>query len=95
MSRPKTCPCCGQVIPSDLALSRIQRRLYEALCRGPRTADELRDAAWSDDSEGGPAGWKTIYVHVYLLNRKLAPHGMAARRRWRAPYEPYHLVSLA
>ena len=92
--RPKTCPCCGQIIPPDLALSRIQQRLYDALRRGPRTADELRAVAWFDDPDGGPAHWKTIYGHVYLLNQKLKVKGVVARRTWRAPFEPYRLVAL-
>jgi hypothetical protein len=77
-----------------LNLSPIQTRLYDALRNRPRTADELRDIAWSDDPDGGAVSWKCIYRHIFVLNQKLKAHGMVARRTWRAPFQPYRLVQL-
>ncbi len=91
----KTCLCCGQIIPPAIVLPPIRQRIYDAVRRRPRTADELRSIAWRDDPDCGPATWKTIYAHVYLLNRSLRQHGLAVRRPWRVAHEPYRLVPFA
>jgi hypothetical protein len=51
----KTCPCCGQIIAPTIVLPPIRQRIYDAVKRRPRTADELRDIAWRDDPNGGPS----------------------------------------
>ena len=87
----KTCPCCGQVIPRDIALPPIKQRIYDALKERPRTSDELRDIARSYYSDREFVTWKLLYSHIYQLNKLLHPHGMRVRQPWR--FEPYRLVA--
>jgi len=83
----KRCATCGQIIPPDLALGPVKQTIYNALCKAPRTAEELRELVWGNRD----IGWKTIHAHMWGLRRALRPHGLAIRNRWRGAY---HLVSL-
>jgi hypothetical protein len=74
------CPHCGQVVPPDLALPRILERLYAAVRERPRTSSELHDIVWFDDPNGGPE-WRTLHVHIWRLNRRLAKNGVTVRSR--------------
>lgn len=77
----KTCPTCGQVVvPEDLRLPPIKRRILEAVqCRPGIGAEELRAAVWADDPNGGPECRHNLYVHIHQLNRLLAPFGVVVR----------------
>ena len=77
----KTCPSCGQTIaPTGLRLPPIKSRIYEAVQRRPGiSADELRAIVWANDCNGGAENLKTIHVHVYQLNKLLAPLGIMVR----------------
>ena len=64
----------------DPRLPRVKRRILNAVRRCPGIdAERLRGVVWADDLDGGPENLKTIHVHVYQLNRLLAPHGIIVR----------------
>lgn len=73
------CPCCGQVLPPDLALVGHQATIYRALRRGALTTDEIVEAMYRG-TRGPPKTAVTVFhVMVAALNRKLAPFGVAVR----------------
>ena len=85
----KLCPCCGQIIPPDIALSgAIKQRIYNELKRAPRTPDELTEMIWGSS---WPIDPHAIYVHVWQLKRQLKRHGLTVRCEWRGAY---HLEAL-
>ena len=70
------CPHCLQPIaPTGLHLPPIKQKILDAVSRRPMTAEQLRMVVW-DDPSGGPDDPKVIHVHVWQLNRLLAPHGI-------------------
>jgi hypothetical protein len=75
------CPHCQQpVLPTDLPhLPPIKRRILDAVRRRPQTAEELRAIVWADDPDGGPEDRKVLHVHIWQLNRLLAPYGIVVR----------------
>jgi hypothetical protein len=90
----RLCECCGQPIvqEDDIVLTAMQRRIVKLLKRrGSATGDELRDALWGDDPNGGPDSLSNLYVHIFHLNRRLKPHGLRVRgSRWIG----YHIIAL-
>jgi hypothetical protein len=77
----QVCSTCGQVIvPAGLQLPPIKKRILEMVQRRPRIpAAALRELVWADDPNGGPENFKTIHVHIFQLNKLLAPFGLAVR----------------
>lgn len=94
MSKPPTCPCCGQIVPPrfDKPLSRIQWRIFNAVKQQPLTADRLRRIVWQDDPEGGPLYQGTIYAHIYAMNKRLREYGVKIKQAQR--FGEYYLVPL-
>src|SRR3954467_4792875 len=80
-ARIECCPSCGRPMPrNDLALPPIKRRIYDIVNRHHGiSAERLRELVWSDDPAGGPEDRKVLHVHVWQLNRLLAPHGVEVR----------------
>ena len=78
---PNTCPTCGQALPpAGLALPKTKRRILDAVQRRPGIdAEALRAIVWGDDPNGGPESAKCLHAHVWQLNEKLAPLGLAVR----------------
>jgi hypothetical protein len=82
-----------------VALTKTERRIYRALQERPRSADELRDAAWWDHPQGRPECEKTIYVHISNLRKRLNRYGLTVERggaddwtlRYRIKYFPGNL----
>jgi hypothetical protein len=76
----KTCPKCGQpLVPSDLILPPIKARIFELVRQRPGIdAETLRTLIWSN-RDGGPDNRTLLHVHVFQLNRRLVPHGLAVR----------------
>jgi hypothetical protein len=77
-SPAKICPRCGQpIIPSDLVLPRVKRRIFELIRRRPGiNADTVAALTWAEDPNGG-RDRKTVHVHIHQLNRwHLAQHGL-------------------
>jgi hypothetical protein len=79
--RPKNCPHCGQIlVPDDLALPPVKRRILDAVQRRPGiAAEDLRALVWAEDPNGGPENRKVLHVHIYQLNKRLAPLGFVVR----------------
>jgi hypothetical protein len=77
----KTCPTCGQVIaPKGLHLPPTKERILEAVQHRPGiTAEQLRSVVWGHDPNGGPECPHTLYVHIFQLNKLLAPLGFIVR----------------
>ena len=74
------CPHCGQPTIPPMTLPPTKRRILDAVRRRPGIdSEELRACVWADDPDGGPETWSCLYVHIWQLNRLLAPHGIAVR----------------
>jgi len=75
------CPCCGQrLIPQDLVLPPIKRRIFDAVRRHPGIdAEALRGQVWATNPNGGPENPKVIHVHIHQLNRLLQPQRIRVR----------------
>src|SRR5262249_50763182 len=80
-SQAYVCPRCKQpVLVTGLALSPIQKRIFEIVQKHPGiTPEELRGLVWAHDPNGGPENRHTIFVHISRLNRALAPLGLMVR----------------
>ena len=80
------CPGCGRhlVVDVDESLTPTQRRILDVLKRrGSASADELRDALFSDDPDGGPDNTSTLHAHIWHLNQRLKSRGLRVRAsRW-------------
>lgn len=83
------CPCCGQavdkpslaVISALAGLSRFEHRVLEAIwnARGePLTPNQIADAVWHDDIDGGPEDAPmNVRILVHRLRKKLEPAGIS------------------
>jgi hypothetical protein len=68
------------MVPTGLHLPPIKQRIFNAVQRRPGiSAENLRAAVWAADPNGGPECRHSIYVHIFQLNRLLAPLGIAVR----------------
>lgn len=87
----RCCPTCGApTISAELVLPPIKKRVLDAVRRRPGiTAEQLRGIVWAHDPAGGPENFKTIHVHIWQLNQRLAPLGVAVR----GGSNGYHLIS--
>jgi hypothetical protein len=76
---PMTCQACGRPLASDVrGLSPIQRAILDTVTRrGEISARDLADIVWADDPGGGPLSG--VKQHIFYLNRKLRPYGLAVR----------------
>jgi hypothetical protein len=79
--RPCICSTCRQpILPDGLRLSPIQSRIVSAVQRHREiSAETLRAIVWADDPNGGPEDPKVLHVHIWHLNQRLAPYGIAVR----------------
>jgi hypothetical protein len=80
LMRIECCPTCGQPkLTGDLLLPPVKRRIVEIVRRRPGiSAEELRTLVWSGP-DGGPENPKCLHVHVFQLNKMLAPLGLVVR----------------
>lgn len=91
-AQPPRCPTCGQVVlAKGMTLTRTQSRILGIIKRrGTATSEELCDALWASTVNGANNA-STLHVHVWHLNQRLKPHGVAVRAsRWAG----YRLVDL-
>ena len=90
----KTCPACNQpIIPDDIPLSPIKARILRTVRARPGISGEaLRTVVWANDPDGGPENRKCLHVHIWQLNRVLAPRGIAVRG---SPWTGYRVQPLA
>jgi hypothetical protein len=76
------CESCGQPViqPTELPpLTKIQQRIFDLVRRYPGLSTErLRALVW-DGPDGGPESRQAIFVHLSLLNSRLAPLKIAIR----------------
>jgi hypothetical protein len=81
VTRCEICSYCGQpLIPTDLGLPPIKRRILDAVQRCPGIgAEDLRAVVWADDPNGGPESRKVLHVHIHQLNQRLASLGVVVR----------------
>lgn len=74
----KICPTCNQpIVPNDLVLPRVKRKIFEAIKHRPGIdAETLRAVVWNG-ADGGPENRATLHSHISQLNRKwLTPRGL-------------------
>jgi len=58
----------------------MKQRILEAVQRRPGiSAEQLREIVWGHDPAGGPENPKVLHVHIWQLNRLLAPLGIVVR----------------
>jgi hypothetical protein len=84
----KICSTCGQpIVPAELPLPPLKRRLFDAVRRRPGIdAESLRVQVWANDPTGGPENPKVLHVHVHQLNQLLAARGLEVRGSHSAGY---------
>ena len=92
------CPCCGQFIPPKVGAldnMRVKKRIYEFIARNPQgvSRDEIMDAAYADDPDGGPESVNVISVHVLRINKILEHEGVRIQST-RGPHATYRLARL-
>ena len=74
------------------SLTPTQRRILDVLKRrGSASAEELRDALWSDDPDGGPDNPSTLHAHVWHLNQRLKSRGLLVRA---SRYSGYRVIEI-
>ena len=82
-AQPIICEACGQpvLVRSELPpLTPIQQAIFDIVRKHPGvSAEQLRGLVWQHDPNGGPECRHTIFVHVSLLNKRLAPLGVTIR----------------
>jgi len=72
-----TCPCCGtRLIPQELALPPIKKRILDAVRQNPGiNADALRGLVWAADPNGGPEDcWGSASTNIPRLFKAEATH---------------------
>lgn len=74
----------------DVKLSPIERQIYEAVAKRPRTTSELMELIWWMHPQDAPQR-NNIKAHVWRLNQKLRGERIASRRGTRQE-EPYRLI---
>jgi len=90
----RCCPTCGApIVSAELTLPPIKKCILDAVRRRPGiTAEQLRGIVWARDPNGGPECRHALYVHIYSLNKLLAPLG--AVRAPRPCTGGYRLVAI-
>lgn len=100
----RICPCCLQGVQGKTALdyaleeaSPVMRRVIEAVLRRPgMSGNELCDAVYRDDPNGGPEhGIETLRVTIWRENKKLAVHGLRIGTANRGARSGYFLRRVA
>jgi hypothetical protein len=91
----KFCPTCQRAIVPDTAPMRpLARRILTLIERHGEVYPEVIHAAlWGSDPNGGP-GMGCLHVHVFWLNRALAPFGLVVTAGPGRGPRPYRLLSL-
>ena len=78
--KPKRCSHCGQVIPvpNPFQHQPVKRRIYDFVKNHPggSNRNQIIDAVYADDPDGGPEHAATISMHVYQMRRVLNPLGL-------------------
>jgi len=80
---PKTCSCCGQLIPPKLFFPRapVSQRLYDFVASRPQgtTREQIADAIYAEDPNGGPDSPSAIKALIWKMNNRLKPEHLAIR----------------
>lgn len=77
--RAQSCSYCGQPLPvhrMNVRMSPLEGRIFDLVMRGGEdgiTLRDLIDIVWPDDPT--PAAIRSLRVHVFNLNEKLALRG--------------------
>jgi hypothetical protein len=83
MGKPKTCPCCGQLIPPALMFPNapVSQRLYDFVAKRPQgaTREQIADAIYADDPDGGPDTINAIKALIWRMNVRLKSKHLAIR----------------
>ncbi len=83
MSKSRTCPCCGQLIPPVLLFPNapVSQRLYDFVAKRPDgvNSQEIADAIYADDIDGGPDSLGAIKALIWRMNNRLKPKHLAIR----------------
>jgi hypothetical protein len=94
------CPCCKRLFPfpSDaIKLSgNVRRRYFDALAKAPDglTREQILNAVYADDPNGGPDAYETVRQHIFEINKTLAKHGLKIKSPLGGPGARYYLVQL-
>jgi hypothetical protein len=80
-----------------IRLTRTQQLIFDAVRRRPRTVSELINLVWWIHPQDAPQR-STIKAHVWHLNRRLRPHGLAVRSARGGNHQrdvvPYQLIGV-
>lgn len=83
MNQIKICPCCGQLIPPPLFFPRapVSQRLYDYIAKHPEGAkrEDIADAIYADDPNGGPDSPSAIKALIWRMNARLRSEHLAIR----------------
>lgn len=92
------CPCCHQIVPPRLIFENkpVRQRIYDYISAHPEgvTRDQVMDAVYGDDINGGAESRTIISVHLNRMNPTLMLHGLKIRSRLGGgPGATYKLVA--
>ena len=83
MSKLKTCPCCGQLIPPQLLFPRAptSQRLYDFVAGHPEGVDreQIADHIYAADPNGGPDSPGAVKALIFRMNVRLRAKSLAIR----------------
>lgn len=83
MSKLKTCPCCGQLIPPKLLFPRapVSQRLYDYVASHPQGVwrEQIADHIYAEDPNGGPDSPGAIKALIWRMNCRLRSEKLAIR----------------
>ena len=83
MNKPKTCPCCGQLIPPLLLFPRapVSQRLYDFVAGNPQGVDreQIADHIYAADPNGGPDSPGAVKALIFRMNVRLRSEKLAIR----------------
>jgi hypothetical protein len=84
MTKLEVCPCCGQTIAPPLIFPTrpVSQRLYDFVAKRPAgvTTNQIADAIYGDDPNGGPDSPNAVKALIWRLNVILkVKHHMAIR----------------
>ena len=83
MTKLKTCPCCGQLIPPKLLFPRapVSQRLYDIVAKHPEGVrrEQIADYVYGEDPNGGPDSPAAIRALIWRMNITLRAHKLKIR----------------
>ena len=67
------CPTCGQIVPPQVFLPKMQQRIYDYIARHPQGSNrqQIIDAIYWDDPNGGPDWLNGISVQIRHINKRI------------------------